>query len=159
MPSVFREFAAFCKLTGRPISSTAPRVGIASPALNVMESNRCPSNEDVGHKVSAASHKRNVVAAGAGVRVGRGYAVQVPREDERGGRIGQRISGSFAEWPPAALLNGPVGDEELSAELDQIWDADLELFVILEVPLDGDLAPEAGRSAILCAKYTPKQQE
>jgi len=73
--------------------------------------------------------------------------------------IGQRISGSFAEWPPAALLNGPVGGEELPAELDQIGDADLELFVVLEMPLDGDLAAEAGGPAILCQKYTTEQRE
>ena len=38
IPSVLREFAAFCRVTVRPFSSAAPRVGTGSLALNVTAS-------------------------------------------------------------------------------------------------------------------------
>src|SRR5262249_45570462 len=100
-------------------------------------------HEDVGHDVAAApgDAEGDVVAAGAGIRVGSGDAVEVPGEDEApgGGGGGGGASSALGPRPPAALLDGPHGGEEAAAMLEQLAQGDAELFSVLQVARDRDL--------------------
>ena len=99
-------------------------------------------NEDVGDDVAAAAGARQVVAAGARVRVRRRNAIEVAREDQRIRRIRERFAGALGQWPAAALLAGPDGGEELLAVSEQLLARDGVLLAVLEVTGDRHFASD-----------------
>src|SRR5262249_58925441 len=80
-------------------------------------------HEDVGHDVAAApgDAEGDVVAARAGIRVGSGDTVEIPRENEApgGGGGGEGASGGLWPRPPAPPPNGPPGRRKGPALLGQ----------------------------------------
>src|SRR6266571_3138644 len=97
-------------------------------------------HEDFRGAVAAASDEGLVVAAGTGVRVGSRDAIEIAREEERFGGIGQLRSGGspFHVSASLAFLHGPFGGEEALAELDELGDGEFVLFAILKMVRDGN---------------------
>jgi hypothetical protein len=115
-------------------------------AVEVGEVEALRQHEDVGDDVAAAAGdaERGVVAAGAGVGVGPGNAVEVAREDQRLMQVAQLRAGPLGERPAGALLGGPVGGEQPLAVLDERQHADARFLAVLQVPRHRDFTADLG---------------
>ncbi len=84
MPSVFLELATSCRVTGRPVSSAALRVGTGLGAeADGVES---LSQTNIGHEVSPSTHQGTLWHPAQEFASGQN-TIEVPREDERSGKI------------------------------------------------------------------------
>src|SRR5207245_2548253 len=79
-------------------------------------------HKDVGDEVSAAARIGIVVASRTGVGIRTRDAVEGARENQGGGLVGQGLAGSLRLRPASAILDGPVGVEQLPAVVEQFLD-------------------------------------
>ena len=115
MPSVERELAIESRSTSWPRSSREPPVGRGLGRIETRKIETLTEHEDVGDDVAVAAGNAvgRVVAAGAGIGVGPGDPVEIAREHQRPGGVGELPAGALGERParlPPEWSNWPRRD-------------------------------------------------